>query len=88
MARATWQGKGVSGIWVPATAVLDLGSQQVVFVREEAPNAFRPVRVQIGAKANGYVAIKNGIGLDQVVAQNAQFLIDSESFVNVATTKQ
>lgn len=88
LARATLRRPGVSGLWVPATAVLDLGNEQVVFVREEAPNTFRPVRVQTGAQADGYVAITEGIKPEQSVARNAQFLIDSESFVNVLTANK
>ena len=88
LARATLRRSGGPGLWLPATAILDLGNERVAFVQQEdAANTFRPVRVQIGQQTGGYVAITSGLTGEQVVARNAQFLIDSESFVNVATTK-
>lgn len=87
LARATIRGESVNGLWLPATAILDLGNEQVAFVQGETTNTFRPVRVQTGPQANGYVSIVRGLTSEQTVARNAQFLIDSESFVNVSNTK-
>lgn len=88
LARATLRRSGIQGLWLPATAILDLGNEQVAFVQQQdAANTFRPVRVQTGQQAGGYVAIRNGLTDENVVARNAQFLIDSESFVNVSNTK-
>ncbi|MFD1140841.1 efflux RND transporter periplasmic adaptor subunit [Larkinella insperata] len=82
-------------LWVPTSAVLDLGNEQIVFVRQAGPGkndqgaasqaaSFRPVRVQLGARAEGMVAIRLGLTAEQDIAQNAQFMIDSESFVNLS----
>lgn len=88
LARATLRRSGVQGLWLPATAILDLGNEQVAFVQQQdAANTFRPVRVQTGQQAGGYVAIMSGLTDGQTIARNAQFLIDSESFVNVSNTK-
>lgn len=88
LARATLRRAGIQGLWLPATAILDLGNEQVAFVQQpDAAHTFRPVRVQTGQQTGGYVTITSGLTGEQVVARNAQFLIDSESFVNVATTK-
>ncbi|RYC66536.1 efflux RND transporter periplasmic adaptor subunit [Spirosoma sordidisoli] len=88
LARATLRRSGVQGLWLPATAILDLGNEQVAFVQQQdAANTFRPVRVQTGQQTGGYVAIMSGLTDENVVARNAQFLIDSESFVNVSNTK-
>lgn len=75
-------------LWLPATAVLDLGNDRVAFVQQGRPGVFRPIRVQTGAQAGGFVTIRSGVTKEQVVARNAQFLIDSESFVNVAQATQ
>lgn len=83
LARAQINRKATEGLWVPATAVLDLGNEQVVFVQGETKNTYRPVRVQAGVRSGDSVAIRSGLTEEQIVAQNAQFLIDSESFVNV-----
>jgi hypothetical protein len=89
LARAAIRRGGTEGLWVPATAVLDLGNEQVAFVEQNqegrsGDTVFRPVRVQVGAQSGGLLAIRSGLTQQQLIAQNAQFLIDSESFVNVA----
>ncbi|WP_429653600.1 efflux RND transporter periplasmic adaptor subunit [Spirosoma lacussanchae] len=83
LARAQIRRKATEGLWIPVTAVLDLGNEQVVFVQGETKNTYRPVRVQAGVRSGDSVAIRSGLTEEQMVAQNAQFLIDSESFVNV-----
>lgn len=81
LARATIQRPARPGLYVPTPAVLDLGTRQVVFVRE-GENAFRPVTVAAGRAAGNRVPILSGLTEDQDVAANAQFLVDSESFVH------
>jgi len=84
LASAEIQKPAAGGLlWLPAEAVLDLGNERVAFL-ETNPGIFRPVRVQTGARSGQFVAITSGLTADQPVARNAQFLIDSESFVNVA----
>ncbi len=83
LARAEIQKPAADGLWLPAEAVLDLGNERVAFLQTN-PGIFRPVRVQTGARSGQSVAITSGLTADQPVARNAQFLIDSESFVNVA----
>lgn len=89
LARADIRRGATEGLWVPAAAVLDLGNEQVAFVQQNQEGSsggtvFRPVRVQAGAQSSGYVNVLSGLTQQQTIAQNAQFLIDSESFVNVA----
>ncbi|GAA4465147.1 hypothetical protein GCM10023189_45370 [Nibrella saemangeumensis] len=93
LARAVIRRSRVEGLWIPATAVLDLGNEQVAFVQQQPSGVgtsgiFRPVRVQTGAQADGYVSVTGGLTSEQVIARNAQFLIDSESFVNPGAPKQ
>nr|WP_148289625.1 efflux RND transporter periplasmic adaptor subunit [Fibrella aestuarina] len=83
LTRATVRRPAVDGLWVPATAILDLGNQQVAFVKEGG--AFRPVTVSVAGRSRDQVAVRRGLQADQEVARNAQFLIDSESFVNVSS---
>jgi Cu(I)/Ag(I) efflux system membrane fusion protein len=70
------------GLWLPALAVLDLGNKKVVFQQVE-PNVFRPQLVQTGAGAGDRIQILEGISAGDAIAYNAQFLVDSESFVRV-----
>lgn len=69
-------------LWLPALAVLDLGDRKVVFQQLE-PNVFRPQLVQTGARAGDRIQVLEGVSPDDAIAYNAQFMVDSESFVRV-----
>ncbi len=68
-------------LWLPKEAVLDLGLNHIVFVKENG--VFKPKRVTIGTKAEGWTEIKQGLTTSDEVASNSQYLVDSESFVKV-----
>ncbi|WP_026461350.1 efflux RND transporter periplasmic adaptor subunit [Adhaeribacter aquaticus] len=71
-----------TALWAPKEAVLDLGTQSVAFLKIKG--AFKPISVQVGGRADGLVEIVSGLKNQDVIAANAQFLIDSESFIRVA----
>jgi Cu(I)/Ag(I) efflux system membrane fusion protein len=79
-----------AALWLPASAVLDLGDRQVVFRKDaNERNAFRPVTVAIGERAGDMIAIHRGVSPEDEVAKDAQFLVDSESFITAdAGTQQ
>lgn len=79
--KAKITGDSISGMFVPFSAVLSLGQKFVVFVREE--NAFRAREVTVGGRVEDLVCILTGIGLNTEIADNAGFLIDSESFIRI-----
>jgi hypothetical protein len=66
---------------VPASAVIDTGEGQVVFVRQ-SPGIFDAVRVEVGQPTGGYCPVISALarGAD-VVAQSA-FLLDAETRLN------
>jgi len=68
-----------AGLWVPAAAVLDLGTRQVVFRQQH--NQLQPVAVVTGARAGNQVQITQGLTAQDQIAANAQYLTDSESFI-------
>jgi Cu(I)/Ag(I) efflux system membrane fusion protein len=68
----------VKGIVVPATAVIDTGKRQVVWV-ETSPGMFEPRDVQVGEKVDDKVQILSGIKPGDKVAVSGGYLIDSES---------
>lgn len=70
-----------AGWWLPQEAVLNLGSEFILFQKENG--SFIPKRVNISLIANGMALINSDISGWQV-ASNAQYLIDSESFVMTA----
>lgn len=66
-------------LWVPKEAVLDLGLQEVVFVKERG--VYKPSEVITGISAEGLIEIKKGLASSEEIAANAHYLVDSESFV-------
>lgn len=70
-------GAGV-GIVVPTNAVLDSGTEQVVFVAK-GDGYFEPRRVKIGRRLGADIEILEGIKEGEVVATQATFFLDSES---------
>ena len=71
----------IESLWLPKEAVLDLGLTHIVFVKEN--NVLKPKKVTIGMKTEGWTEIKQGLATTDEVASNAQYLVDSESFVKV-----
>ncbi len=65
--------------WLPKDAVLSLGLNKVVFLKEDG--LFKVHPVQTGIDINGFVQITGGLNAADSVAANAQYLMDSESFV-------
>ncbi|MBA4056332.1 MAG: RND transporter, partial [Marivirga sp.] len=68
-------------LWVPKLAVLDLGVQQIVFLKDKG--TFAPFKVKIGLESEGWLEIKEGLTESSEIAANAQYLVDSESFIKV-----
>lgn len=68
-----------TGYYVPATSVVDLGSNHVVFLKEN--NLFRAHKVLVGSVLNDMIEIVSGIQESDLIAENAQLLMDSESFI-------
>ena len=66
-------------LWVPREAVLDLGVQKVVFIKDHG--VFKPKQVTTGVTTDGMIEVKNGLASSEEIAANAQYLVDSESFI-------
>lgn len=80
-ARLTSSAAG--GWWLPRAAVVDLGTQQVAFVRRGP--TFVPVAVQVGQRTAVQVQIRQGLRGTEDVAANGQYLVDSESFLQTSS---
>jgi Cu(I)/Ag(I) efflux system membrane fusion protein len=68
---------------VPASAVIDSGSRQVVLV-ERGEGRFEPRQVKLGARGDGLVEIREGVSAGEKVVVSANFLIDAESNLKAA----
>ena len=77
--KATIQTGSRKGIWIPAKATLDLGRNTIVFVKTNG--VFQSKPIQVGIRSGHLIEVKSGITEEDEIAENAQFLIDSESFI-------
>ena len=68
---------------VPASAVIDSGTRQVVLVAK-GEGRFEPRAVKLGHRGDGYVEVLNGVEPGEEVVTSATFLIDSESNLKAA----
>ena len=79
LVSATIMLKPVEALWVPKDAILDLGLDKIVFVKER--EVFKPKNVKTGIRTNGWMEIISGLSTSDEIACNAQYLVDSESFI-------
>src|SRR5438270_4697329 len=68
---------------VPDSAVLDTGTRQTVLV-DRGEGRFEPRMVKLGPRAEGYVAVLEGLRGGEKVVTGANFLIDAESNLRAA----
>ena len=69
---------GVTGLTVPADAVLDSGTDQIVFVAQ-GDGIFEPRKVKIGRRLGESIQVIEGLKEGDQVASGAAFFLDSES---------
>jgi Cu(I)/Ag(I) efflux system membrane fusion protein len=68
---------------VPASAVIDSGTRQVVLV-SKGEGRFEPRPVKLGQRGDGYVEVLDGVTKGEEVVTSATFLIDAESNLKAA----
>ena len=79
--KAKIEGGSKKGIFIPSTAIINLGSRDIVFVKENT--VFKAKQVVVGIKTDVHTEIISGITYAESIAENAQLLMDSESFIKV-----
>lgn len=68
-----------SADWLPEEAVISLGLDRVVFVRNG--ESFIARKIETGIKNKHLIQVLSGLDKNEAVAANAQYLVDSESFI-------
>lgn len=72
-------GRGnASSLVVPASAIIDDGSRQIVFVAKSG-GVFEPRKLKLGVRSVEYVEVISGLSEGELVVSSGNFLIDSES---------
>ncbi|GJL61690.1 MAG: PTS cellobiose transporter subunit IIB [Nitrospirales bacterium] len=69
---------------VPTTAVLDSGTEQLVFI-DQGQGMFEPRKVTVGVRTRDAYEILEGIQAGELVVTRGNFLVDSESNLKAAT---
>ncbi len=79
LVRANIELKPKESLWVPKEAVLDLGTDKIVFVKDR--EVLTPKKVMTGIETGGLMEVVSGLSSSEEIAFNAQYLVDSESFI-------
>jgi len=82
LVEARTQTTSVESLWIPQQALLDLGIDEIVFVKERG--LFKPRKVSSGLHEGDWVQIINGLASSDEVATHAQYLVDSENFIKTS----
>lgn len=77
--QGTVRANPVKTLWLPKQAMVSIGTKKMVFVKLE--NGFKAREINTGITINDFIQILKGITKNDTVAANAQYLIDSESFI-------
>ena len=79
--RATVFGNTKDAYWLPKEAVLSLGIDKVVF--QKSDGGFKAHKINTGITHKNHIQVLDGINETDSVAMNAQYLMDSESFIKI-----
>ena len=75
---ADGEGDGAALLAVPATAVLDSGLRQIVWVERE-PGRYEAAQVQLGPRAGSFYPVLHGLREGERVVVHGAFLLDSQA---------
>jgi Cu(I)/Ag(I) efflux system membrane fusion protein len=78
---ATIFGNTTDANWLPLDAVLSLGLNKIVFLK--MGSGFKAHKIEAGMINGKLIQVMNGLQASDSVALNAQYLMDSESFIKL-----
>ncbi len=79
--KALITGKAKEAYWLQNESVLSLGLEKIVFLKQGG--GFKAHKVKTGSISNNKIEIIEGLTLQDSIAANAQYLMDSESFIKL-----
>ena len=79
--RATIYGNAKEAYWLPKEAVISLGMDKIVFLK--TGGGFKAHKINTGITHKNHIQVLRGITPNDSVAVNAQYLMDSESFIKI-----
>lgn len=69
----------VKGIWIQKQAMASIGVRKIVFVKKG--NGFKATSIKTGIEINDFIQVIYGVSVQDSIAENGNYLIDSESFI-------
>ncbi|MBG6188132.1 efflux RND transporter periplasmic adaptor subunit [Flavobacterium sp. CAN_S2] len=69
----------IQGVWLQKQALVSIGNKKIVFIKKN--NGFKATAIKAGIEIDDFIQIISGISVKDTLAKNAQYLIDSESFI-------
>lgn len=81
LVNATIKTAPLEGLWLEREAVLDTGSDKIVFVKDDG--TFKPKKISTGMQSGHLIEVKSGITASDEVASNAHYLVDSQSLIKI-----
>ena len=81
--KATIFGNAKDAYWLPEEAVVSLGMDKIVF--QKSGGGFKAIKINTGITHKNHIQVLSGINETDSVAVNAQYLMDSESFIKIKT---
>jgi Cu(I)/Ag(I) efflux system membrane fusion protein len=69
----------VNGIWIQKQSMVSIGNKKIIFLKID--NGFKASTIKTGIEIDDFIQIIEGISVKDSIAKNAQYLIDSESFI-------
>ena len=69
----------IKGIWIQKQSMVSIGNKKIVFLKMD--NGFKASTIKTGIEIDDFIQIMEGISVKDTIAKNAQYLIDSESFI-------
>ena len=79
--KAVITGNSKDAWWLPASSIVTLGIGDVVFVKQTG--GFKAKKISTGMRYKDKVQVLNSLSNNDTLAANAQFLMDSESFIKL-----
>lgn len=79
LVKAEIQTEQTKGLWIPRSALIDLGRTQIVWLKKGA--TYQAHQVSTGLVNDNEIQITKGLAVTDSLASNAQYLTDSESFI-------
>ncbi len=67
------------GVWIQKQEMVSIGAKKIVFVKME--NGFKATAIKTGIEIDDFVQVLQGISVRDSIAENGNYLIDSESFI-------